>query len=72
MNDRNNKKNMFASLKIKKDYKVLFDELSYQNRSNQWQFLEILLEHWCENNNQEVYEDFKKGILPGQENNTDK
>lgn len=64
----NTNKNNFSSLKIKKDYKVLFDELAYQNRSNQWQFLEKLLEHWCKTNNQETYELFKKNELPEQKN----
>lgn len=66
MSKTENKKNDFASLKIKKDYKVLFDELAYQNRSNQWQFLEMLLEDWCENNDKEVFEQFKNNDLPQQ------
>lgn len=59
----NTSKNQFASLKIKKDHKVLFDELAYQNRSKQWEFLEKLLTHWCQSNNQDVYELFQKNGL---------
>lgn len=56
--------NNFASLKIKRNHKILFDELAYQNRSNQWQFLERLLEHWCKTNDKETYELYLKNELP--------
>jgi len=64
MANNENKNLKFGSLKIKREHKKLFDELAYQNRANQWQFLELLLENWCKEHNQDVYEQFKNNELP--------
>ena len=56
----------YASLKIDKEYKILFDELVHQHRTKQVDFLEELLEHWCKDKDQDVYEQFKNKELPNQ------
>lgn len=57
----------YASLKIDKEYKILFDELVHQHRTKQVDFLEELLEFWCKHNDEKVIQDFNNGLLPEQQ-----
>lgn len=56
----------YSSLKIESNYKILFDEIIHKRRITQVDFLEKLLDEWCKNFDEEIYEDFKKGNLPNQ------
>ncbi|PTI73840.1 hypothetical protein BU064_13140 [Staphylococcus succinus] len=69
-NHKSNKKltkKGYASLKIDKEYKILFDELVHQHRTKQVDFLEELLEFWCKHNDEKVIQDFNNGLLPEQQ-----
>ncbi|WP_251522053.1 hypothetical protein [Staphylococcus sp. Marseille-Q6910] len=59
----NEYKQTFTSLKIDKDYKLLFDELAFNNRKKKLEFIEDLLEFWGEHNDKAIFEKFKDGKL---------
>lgn len=56
----------YSTIKITKEVKVLFDELTHQHRKKQVDFIEDLLIEWCKHHDEDIYERYKNHELPGQ------
>ncbi|HDH4260630.1 TPA: hypothetical protein ACHHFR_002759 [Staphylococcus aureus] len=59
----------YSTIKITKEVKVLFDELTHQYRKKQVDLIEDLLIEWCKHQDEDIYERYKNHELPGQKNN---
>ncbi|HDH5654242.1 hypothetical protein I6B70_13075 [Staphylococcus aureus] len=59
----------YSTIKITKEVKVLFDELTHQYRKKQVDLIEDLLIEWCKHQDADIYERYKNHELPGQKNN---
>ncbi|WP_269909097.1 hypothetical protein [Staphylococcus aureus] len=62
----NRKLPQYSTIKITKEVKVLFDELTHQHRKKQVDFIEDLLIEWCKHQDEDIYERYKNHELPGQ------
>ena len=60
------KKQEFTTIKINKDYKLLFNEIAYQRRITKNDLIEQIIIEWCENNESGLLEKFKAKELPEQ------